>query len=129
MVKHLPFSEFDMAGISNAVGRYKEAGLRADYNIAEKAAGIVRIVFENPTTPDGSLIVFDVHKVARPGWLVGDKAHWVVQLSSKQPGTKIIEQHGCVTGKTQAHALSAAEIDLKHGFLSVANFELSAQAL
>ena len=71
-------------------------------------------------------MVFDLHKIARPGWF-GDKAHWIVQLSSKEPGTES-EKHGCVTGKTQAHALSAAEIDLKHGFLSVADFELSAEA-
>ena len=48
MAKHLAFNEFDMAGITNVVSRYKSAGLRADYDIADKAAGMVRIVFENP---------------------------------------------------------------------------------
>jgi hypothetical protein len=114
-------------GFPGTLNRYKAAGLRADYNIDQKAAGIVRVVFENPMTRDGSLVVFDVHKVARPGWL-GDRAHWVVQLSSKQSGVGTLTQHGCVAGKTQAHALSAAELDLKHGFLSVADFELAATA-
>ena len=100
MVKHLAFNEFDMAGIANAVNRYKEAGLRANYSIEEKVAGVVRIVFENPITRDGSLVVFDVHKVAKPGWF-GDKAHWVVQLFSKEPGADTPTKHGCVRGKTQ----------------------------
>ncbi|MBX9773980.1 MAG: hypothetical protein K2Y71_06160 [Xanthobacteraceae bacterium] len=127
MAKHLPFNEFDIAGITNAVSRYKGAGLRADYNIDEKAAGIVRIVFENPMAQDGSLVVFDIHKVARPGWF-GDKAHWVVQLSSKQVETNALTKHGCVRGQTQSLALLAADVDLKHGFLSVADFELASEA-
>jgi hypothetical protein len=124
MVEHLQFNEFDMAGVTNAVSRYEEAGLRADYNITDRGAGVVSIVFENPMTRDGSLVIFDIHKVARPRWF-GKKAHWVVQLSSKHLGVEAPTKHGCVEGSTQAHALSAAELDLKHGFLSIADFELA----
>ncbi|MPZ37243.1 MAG: hypothetical protein GEU95_04140 [Rhizobiales bacterium] len=126
MAKHLGFNDYDIAGITNAITRYKSAGLRADYDITDKAAGVVRIVLENPVSRDGSLVVFDVHKVGRRGWF-RDKANWVVQLASKQPGTDL-QQHGCVSGTMQAFALSAAEVDLKHGFLSKATFDLCADS-
>ena len=113
--------------MTTAVTRYKAAGLRADYSLADMANGVVRIVFENPMMPDETLVVFDIHKVARPGWF-GNKAPWVVQLASKPPYTDNIVKHGCVRGTTQAHAIPAAEIDLKHGFLSNSDFEMSAEA-
>jgi hypothetical protein len=112
MVKHLPFNEFDMCAITNAVNRYKGRGLRADYNIEQKAAGVVSILLENPMTRDWSLALFEVHKLARPAWF-GERALWVVQLWSQPPGSKAAEKRGCVTGKTQAHALTEAESHLR----------------
>jgi hypothetical protein len=49
MIKHLPFNEFDMCAITNAVSCFKGAGLLADYNMEQKAGGVVSILFENPT--------------------------------------------------------------------------------
>jgi len=112
MVKHLPFNEFDMCAITNAVSRYKGAGLWADYNVKRKGTGVVSIVLENPVTKDGSLAIFDVHKLARPVWF-GVRALWVVELWSQQPGRKAAETLGCVTGKTQAHALLEAETRMR----------------
>ena len=112
MVKHLPFKEFDMCAITNAVNRYKGAGLWADYNLEQKAGGVVSIVLENPMMRDGSLVVFEVHKLARPTWF-GQRALWVVQLWSRPPGSKAAETRGCVTGKIQAHALREAEAHLR----------------
>jgi hypothetical protein len=112
MVKHLPYNEFDMCAITNAVDRYKGAGLRADYNIEQKAAGVVSIVLENPMMRKGSLALFEVHKLARPTWF-GQRALWVVQLWSQPLGGKAAEKRGCVTGKTQAHALTGAEARLR----------------
>src|SRR5262245_55494175 len=112
MVKHLPFNEFDMCAVTNAVNRYKGAGLWADYNIEQKAAGVVGIVLENPMTRDGSLTVFEVHKLARPAWF-GKRAMWVVGLWLQPPGSALGETRGWVTGKTQAHALMRAEIHLQ----------------
>ena len=68
MIKHLPFNEFDMCATTNAVNRYKGAGLWVDYNVKQKGTGVVSIVLENPVTQDGSLAIFDVHKLARPVW-------------------------------------------------------------
>ncbi|MGY2938847.1 hypothetical protein ACVWZ6_008449 [Bradyrhizobium sp. GM6.1] len=124
MIEHLSFNEFDMAGITNAVSRYKSAGLRADYDISEKASGVVRIALDNPIAQDGSIAIFEIHKVARSGWL-GKKAGWVVQLFSQSPGSNE-NKHGCVGEKTLAFAISEAEMDLRHGFLSVADIELAA---
>jgi len=36
MMKHLPFNEFDMAGVTNTVSKHKSAGLEADYEIGRK---------------------------------------------------------------------------------------------
>jgi hypothetical protein len=123
-IRHLAFGPSDVDGVTRAVNAFKTAGLRADTSIDQMAGGIVRLVFEHPTR-DGSLVVFDIHKLARSGWF-GDKTHWVVQLWSKQPGADAPQQHGCVAGKTQADALSAAEVDMKHGFRSVTSFAVSA---
>jgi hypothetical protein len=124
MAKHLPFNEFDMSGVTNAVNRYKAAGLRADYSIEGKDAGIVSIVFENPVKGDGSLVVFEVHKLTRPGW-IGEKAWWVVQLWSRS--TNGDDKRGCVCGKMQAVALTEAETDLRFNFMSICDFELASQ--
>jgi hypothetical protein len=112
MVKHLPYNEFDMCAITNAVNRYKAAGLRADYNIEQKAAGVVSIVLENLMMRNGSLALFEVHKLARPTWF-GQRALWVVQLWSQPRGGKAAEKRGCVTGKMQVHALTEAEAHLR----------------
>ena len=110
MVKHLPFNEFDMCAVTNTVNRYKGAGLWADYDIDQKAAGVIGIALENPR--NGSLALFEVHKLARPGWL-GKRAMWVVHLWSQPPGSTVGETQGWVTGKTQAHALMKAEVHLR----------------
>ncbi len=125
--KHLPYTDFDIAGIVSAVNRYKEAGLRADYDPRQKAEGLVRVIFANPIRQDGSFVAFDVHKLAaRRGWF-GDKAYWVIQLWSREPDG-VFEMRGCVSGAVQGKALSEAEKDLQHGFLSVCDFDLAVRA-
>jgi len=126
MPKHLPITEFDMSGIYVAVNRYKSAGLKADYSVEQRTAGIVTIVLENPMTRDGSIAAFEIHKLARPGWF-GEKAWWVIQLCSKSPGASQFERRGCVSAKTQAYALSEAEVDLRFNFISICDFELASQ--
>ena len=125
--KHLPFNDFDMAGVTSAVTRYKSAGLCSDYNIEQKNEGIVRIRFENPVRKDGSFAIFELHKLARRG-LLRKKAHWVVQMHSQRDGAAPTVPHGCAWGSIQAKALSEAEIDLKHNFLSIVSFEMAAEA-
>jgi hypothetical protein len=127
MIKHLPFNEFDMSAITNAVSRYKDAGLLADYNIEKKAAGVVSILFENPTTRDGSLVVFEVHKLAGRGWF-GVRARWVVQLRSRRAEGATTEKQGCVAGRMLTHALTEAENDALLGFRSTRNFESALKA-
>ena len=127
MTAHLPFNEFDMAGITNAVSRYKSAGLRADYSIDKKGCRrIVLIALENPVTRDGSIAIFEIHKVTRPSFS-GRKAWWVVQMFSRDSDTEATKQHGCVAAATQAAVLTSAEVNLKHGFLSIANFDMAAE--
>lgn len=127
MVEHLPFTEFDMAGITNAVTRYKDAGLQADFDITDKQSGVVGIAFENPAKRDGTLVIFEIHKVAKPGWF-SRKAHWVVQLYSQDGGPSSRTKRGCEAASMQAYAISSAEKDLYHGFMSIADFELAAIA-
>lgn len=125
-VEHLPFNEFDMAGITTAVTRYKSAGLWADFNVEARERGVVRITLENPVKRDGSFALFELHKLARRGFL-RKKVYWVIQMYSQQGKTAVPVPHGCVFGTTQAVALSEAEWDLRFGFLSVLKFADAAQ--
>lgn len=125
MVKHLPFNEFDIAGVKNAIERYEKAGLWPEMNDECKADGVVALRINDPTGRTG-FVYFEVHKVARPGWF-GDKAHWVVQLASQDVGTAI-ERRGCVAAPNQATVIHKAEIDIKYGFTSIATFDLAAEA-
>jgi hypothetical protein len=127
MIKHLPFNEFDMCAITNAVSRFKGEGHLADYNIEQRAAGVVSILFENPTTRDGSSAVFEVHKLVRRGWF-GVRARWVVQLWSRRAGSATAEKQGCIAGRMLTHALTEAENDVWLGFRSTRNFELASKA-
>jgi hypothetical protein len=127
MIEHLAFTEFDMAGITNTVTRYKEAGLQADFDINDKQLGVVGIALENPIRRDGTIVIFEIHKLAKPG-LFGRKAHWVVQLYSQDGGPSSRIKRGCVAASMQAYAISSAEKDLYHGFVSVADFDLAAIA-
>jgi len=117
-VDHLPLNEFDLAGVTAAVNRYQSVGLKADYDFRCRNDGIAVISFENPMRQDGSIAIFDVHKIARQGFL-RTRAYWVVQLYSKITEGAVAMPHGCVYGSTQAVALSEAEQDVRAGFLSV----------
>ena len=123
--EHLPFNDFDMSGITNMVTHYKTAGLETDYDVSDQADGVVLIMLENPFKRDGSGVMFKLHKLARPGFF-RKRAHWVVQVFSVEDGES--KQRGCLSGRTQAHALTAAELDMKHGFLSIATFDMAAEA-
>jgi len=125
MAKYIAFNEFDMSGITTAVTRYKAAGLRTDFDISRKAAGVVSIALENPVRRDGSFAIFEVHKVTRPGWF-REKAWWVLQLWSRGDEEEP-KKHGCVAAGTQACALSEAETDLRFNFMSICNFELACE--
>ena len=125
MLKYLPFNDFDMAGITNAVTRYKGEGLRSNFNIDLTAGGIVTVVFDDPVRLDGSLVEIHVHKLTRPGWF-RDKPHWVVELFSW--GSAGARRHGCVVSTTQAGALFQAELDVKRNFASDLDFDTASRA-
>ncbi|MGK7058055.1 hypothetical protein AB4853_16460 [Bradyrhizobium sp. 1050_B9_N1_2] len=125
-IEYLPINEFDLSGITNAVNRYKAAALQADYNIDDREKGIVRIAFTNPETRDGTLVIFEIHKISRPGW-IGRKAHWVIQMLSRDVAGRI-ERRGCVAASNQATVISKAEADVHHGFISAADFDLASRA-
>lgn len=126
ILEHRPFNEFDMAGVIELVNRYKAAGLDADQNVDNKERGVVRVAFENPVSRDGSIVIFDVHKLSRRKFAFR-RVHWIVQLCSRD-SSGVFKQHGCVAAPTQANALHKAEVDLKHGFLSVKDFSMASKA-
>ena len=121
MRKHLPFDDLDMSGIRDAVHRYKKAGVHADNSTHQKREGIVRIAFANPYQRDGSIVIFELHKLAQHTFF-REQAYWVVQLFSQAPEESVIKR-GCVAADTLEDAISNAESDLHHGFVSVTNFE------
>jgi hypothetical protein len=118
MRKHLPFDDLDMSGIRDAVNRYKKAGFHADNSTHQKREGIVRIAFANPYQPDGSIVIFEVHKLAQRTFF-REQTYWVVQLFSQAPEESVIKR-GCVAADTLDDAISNAESD---GFVSVTIFE------
>jgi hypothetical protein len=71
-------------------------------------------------TRDGSVALFEIHKIAHKGWF-GRKAYWVVQLYSQLPSGDVVKM-GCVSEKVLAYAISSAEHDLKDGFISICDF-------
>ena len=75
---------------------------------------------------DGSEVMFEIHKLTRPGWF-REKPWWVVQLWSKASADGEVEKRGCVAAKMQAYALSEAETDVRFNFMSVCDFKLAAQ--
>jgi hypothetical protein len=124
MFKHLTLNEFDMVGVSNAIKRYEDSGLAPDCELRSREEGKIWIKIINPMMPD-TFAIFALHKLAKPGWFK-DKAHWVIQLSSQDENG--IRTRGCVAASTQATVFSKAEVDLKHGFLSIASFALAAES-
>ena len=69
-------------------------------------------------------MVFEIHKLGKRG-LVRTKTFWVVQLYSAIGPDGPLDRRGCVWGRTCVSAIFDAHLDVKHGFLSVADFEMA----
>lgn len=127
MTDHAPFSDFDLALVTNCVTRYQEAGLVATCDVHDRNAGIVHLMFTNPARRDGTLVLMEIHKLSRQG-LFWRRAHWVVQLWSMEDEDADPVKRGCSFGSTQAAAVTEAERDIRANFLSKCSFELALKA-
>ncbi|WP_299606100.1 hypothetical protein [uncultured Tateyamaria sp.] len=124
---HTSINDYDLAAITNEVNEWKKHNKYGDYDISGKASGVVVLALENIAAGDGSIMIFEIHKVSRKG-LLRRKTGWIVQLYSKSAPKSEPTRHGCVSGSTLVGAIHQAHLDVKHGFMSVADFDLSVGA-
>ena len=126
-IRRLSINDFDLAAITHDVDNWQSHGKFASYDITARQHGMARVCLENLAAADRSLMclmVFEIHKLGKRG-LLRTKAFWVVQLySSVDPGGPL-ERRGCLWGKTCVSVIHEVHIDVKHGFLSVADFEMA----
>jgi hypothetical protein len=123
---YLPWTESDLTGIERALKRYRTAGLEAACDFSRLDDGIVSLSQVDLGRPDASIVVFEVHKLARAD--SAQRAHWVVQLMSIGGPEQAQQTHGCVFANALVFALAKAEQDLQQGFAATANFDLAANA-
>ena len=124
---HIPFNEFDMAGVTNKVSDAKKDGLLADFDTTRGEQGIVSITVENWKDRDGSFVIFEIHKVGKKR-LIGHRVAWIVQLYFKKTRDSDPIKHGCSMGNKQVKAVYEAQLDFMHNFLSICDFELAYSA-
>ena len=125
-MKHLPFNEADLAGVTNTVNRYKNVGLKVCCTTEKKLDGFVTVAFENPVTLE-SFVVFQVHKLARKAWF-RKRPYWQIQLYSRELDSEEATKRGCVSADTLIGALLAAENCVRNKFLSGREFKVTSEA-
>ena len=125
-IGRLKINSFDLAAITNDVDNWRSHGKHASCDITRSQEGVATVCLENLAAADGSLMVFEIHKLGKRG-LLRNKAFWVVQLYSAVGPDGPFEGRGCVWGKTCVSAIFDAHLDVKHGFLSIADFEMASR--
>ena len=123
-VSRLRINDFDLAAITHDVDNWRSHGKFASYDISRRTQGVATVVLDNLAAADGSLMVFEVHKLGRRRFF-RVRPFWVVQLYSSPDASGPFEKHGCVWGKMCVSAIHEAHLDVKHGFLSIANFQMA----
>jgi len=127
MLEHAAINEFDLAAVTNAVTTYQSAGLTAVYDASNRSDGIVMLTFSNPIRRDGGLVIFEIHKFRRSGFIL-KKNHWVIQLWSVGTLDAAPQRKGCAFGSMLVRALTMAELDVQANFLSVVTFAMAERA-
>lgn len=124
---HASINDYDLAAITNEVNIWKKHKKYGDYDISGKVSGVAVLALENIAAGDGSIMIFEIHKVSKKGFL-RRKTGWIVQLYSKSASDSEPTKHGCVSASTLVGAIHQAHLDVKHGFMSIADFNLSVGA-
>lgn len=124
---HTSINDYDLAAITNEVSEWKKHNKYGDYDISGKASGVAVLALENIAAGDGSIMIFEIHKVSKKGFL-RKKTGWIVQLYSKLAPESEPTKHGCVSASTLVGAIKQAHLDVKYGFMSIADFDLSVRA-
>ena len=124
---HTSINDYDTTAITNEVNEWKKHNKYGNYDLSNKASGVAVLALENIVADDGSIMIFEIHKVSKKGFL-RRKIGWIVQLYSKSSPDDDPIKHGCVSASTLVGAIQQAHLDVKHGFLSIADFHLSVDA-
>ena len=123
-IRRLEINGFDLAAITHDVDDWLSHGKYASCDTSRCRDGVATVRLENLAAADGSLMVFEMHKLGRRG-LLRTRSFWVVQLYSAVGPDGPLAMRGCVWGKTCASAILDAHRDVRHGFLSIADFEMA----
>jgi hypothetical protein len=124
MPDYVPINEYDLTAMTNAVNRYQAAGFTASYDSANRDQGTVGLMFRNPVRQDGSVVMFEIHKFKGRGFLL-KRTLWVIQLYDMATLESEPVRKGCAFGSMLVSALTMAEKDVQHNFLSVLTFEMA----
>ncbi len=121
-------NDFDLAAITNEVNKWQSHGKYASYDISRRDSGNIIMTLENVFSTIPEIVIFDIHKMGRKGFL-GTKTFWVIQLCSATGLEGPFEKHGCSAAKSLAGALTKAQKDVKFGFMSIVDFQLAVDAM
>ncbi|WP_420336254.1 hypothetical protein [Roseibium sp.] len=124
----LPINDYDLAAITNEVSVWKSEGYFAEYDIEHRRGGLATLSLENIFLFDGSITIYEIHKIGRKGFL-GKKSRWVIQLNSVYPYSRELVQHGCITGTMLAITINDAQKDVRHGFLSILDLDSAIESV
>ena len=127
-VYRLRVNDFDLSGISNEVNKWQSHGKYASYDVMRREEGMVSMTLENVFSSDPAFIRYEIHKLGKKG-LLGTKKFWIIQLLSGTSSDGPFEKHGCVSAKTLAGAITAAQKDVEWGLRSLVDFDLAVGAM
>ncbi len=127
-MQRLPINDYDLSAITNEVNKWQSHGKFASYDVSKRETGVSVVILENVFAGDGSSAALEIHKLGRKSFF-GKKSFWIIQIYKGQSQNGPFEKRGCVTGKMLVGAIMEAERDMKHNFLSVADFDLSFRAM
>lgn len=126
-MQHSEINDYDLAAINNQVNKWQTHGKYAAQDISRRSQGVAFLILENVFAADGTYAILEIHKLAKSGFF-RTKAAWVIQMHKSADLKAPSEKKGCVRGSMLVSAIMEAELDMKHGFISVADFNLSAAA-
>ena len=118
----IPYNEFDMAAITDKIKLFNKAGLRAHYDSKKREEGIVSIITQNPINMDGTLLIYEIHKVGKEK-LIGKEVIWIIRLLTQEDQySEKIEQAYCYGGR-QVQAIVEADLQVQNNFPSILTWD------
>ena len=111
-----------MAAITDKIKLFNNAGLTAHYDSKKREEGIVSIITQNPINMDGTLLIYEIHKVGKQK-LIGKEVIWIIRLLTQEDqNSEKIEQAYCYGGR-QVQAIVEADHQVQNNFPSILTWD------